>query len=407
MRRVAVTGMGIVSCIGNTLDEVTRSLRSGRSGLSASADFARVGLKSQVVGVPDLSALAPIERKLRRFMGKTAAYAYHAMKAAVGDSGLTREQVSDPRSGLIVGSGVGSISSLVAAIDLLREKGPAKVPPYLVPQVMSSTASACLGTAFNIKGISYSVTSACASSAHCIGHGMELIQQGRQDIVFAGGADEESWELAALFDAMGTLSSAFNDRPDRASRPYDRARDGFVLAGGAAVLVLEELEHARRRGAQIYGEVVGYGACSDGADMVSPSPEGAARTMRLALEAVDGDIDYVNTHGTSTPLGDLVEVEAMRDVFGASMPLFSSTKSLTGHALGAAGAMEALFCLLMLKRGFVAGSANVDELDPALAGLPLIRESREHSPRTILSNSFGFGGTNATLILRRLEDGYQ
>lgn len=404
MRRVAVTGMGIVSCLGNTLDDVARALTSGRSGLTASPEFARLGLKSQVAGVPDTSSLAPIERKVRRFMGTTAAYAYHAMKAAVSDSGLARDQVSNPRSGLVVGSGIGSASSHLAAIDLLREKGPAKIAPYLVPQVMSSTTSACLATAFRIRGTSYSIASACASSAHCIGHGMELIQHGKQDIVFAGGAEEGSWEVAALFDAMGTLSSNFNDQPARASRPYDRSRDGFVLSGGAAVLVLEELDHARRRGASIYGELAGYGACSDGADMVSPSPEGAARTMRLALEAVDAGIDYVNTHGTSTPVGDLIEVEAMCDVFAGRPPLFSSTKSLTGHALGAAGAMEALFCLLMLDRGFVAGSANVDHLDPALAGMPLVREGGKHSLATVLSNSFGFGGTNATLIFRRLEN---
>lgn len=403
MRRVAITGMGVVSCLGNSLDDVTESLRRGRSGVWMVEDFAHLGLSSRVAGIPDLSDAPVIERKMRRFMGDTAAYAYHAMQAAVADAALAPALVRSERSGLVVGSGIGSTSSHVAALDLLRDKGMAKVSPYVVPQVMSSTASGCLSTAFGIKGVSYSIASACASSAHCIGHGMELIQLGKQDLVFAGGAEEVSWTTAALFDAMGTLSSAYNEQPQRASRPYDANRDGFVLAGGAAILVLEELEHARRRGARIYAELAGYGACSDGADMVSPSPEGAARVMRLALQGIDGPVDYINTHGTSTPVGDVAEVEAIQDVFGTAVPPFSSTKSLSGHAIGAAGALEAVFCLLMMREGFIAGSINVDRPDPAVAGLPLVTETVGCDLNTVLSNSFGFGGTNASLLFRRVD----
>lgn len=402
MRRVVVTGMGIVSCLGNELNQVAAALREGRSGISFVEEYAGLGLRSRVAGVPDLSTLPIIDRKLRRFMGDGAVCAYHAMRQAIADAAISDDALSDPRVGLIAGSGVGSTVNHIEAIDTLRQKGAGKVPPYVVPRAMGNTISACLATAFHIRGVSYSMTSACATSAHCIGNAMDLIAFGKQEVVFAGGAEEVSWTNTSMFDAMGVLSSEYNATPSKASRPYDQGRDGFVIAGGAGILVLEELEYARRRGAKIYAELVGYGAASDGHDMVTPSRDGAARVMRLALERVGAHADYVNTHGTSTPLGDVIEVRAMQDVFGTAMPRFSSTKGLSGHSIGAAGAHEAIYSLLMMRDRFLAGASNIENLDPALNGLPLLRESISFDPETIMSNSFGFGGTNASLVFRRL-----
>jgi 3-oxoacyl-[acyl-carrier-protein] synthase I len=399
-RRVVITGLGIVSCLGHRLDRVSAALREGRSGVVYMEEYAALGLRSCVAGVPDLAGLPPIDRKLRRFMGEGVIYAHHAMRHAIEDAALASDLVSSPRTGLIVGSGAGSVLSHTEAIDVFRRHGIAKVPPYVVPRAMGNTASASLATNFRIKGTSYGITSACASSAHCIGHGADLIRFGKQEIVFAGGTEELSWAATMPFDAMGALSVGYNSTPTRASRPYDVARDGFVIAGGAGIVVLEALEHARNRGARIYGEVVGYGASSDGSDMVVPSEDGAAHAMRLALEGV-GSVDYVNTHGTSTPTGDVVEVNAMRAVFGSALPSFSSTKALTGHAIAAAGAHEAIYVLLMMRDGFIAGSANIETLDPALVGLPLVRETRSCVLDTAMSNSFGFGGTNASLVFRR------
>jgi 3-oxoacyl-[acyl-carrier-protein] synthase-1 len=402
MRRVVVTGMGIVSCLGNDLNQVAAALREGRSGISFVEEYAGLGFRSRVAGIPDLSRLPPIDRKLRRFMGDGAVYAYHAMRQAIDDAALGGGSISDPRIGLIAGSGVGSTLNHSEAIDILRQRGAGKIPPYIVPRVMGNTVSACLATAFQIKGVSYSMASACATSAHCLGNAMELIAMGKQDMVFAGGAEEVCWTNTALFDAMGVLSSSYNAAPAKASRPYDRGRDGFVIAGGAGVVVLENLDHAHRRGAKIYAELAGYGASSDGHDMVTPSQEGAVRVMRLALEQAGTGVDYVNTHGTSTPLGDVIEVRALQDVFGAAVPRFSSTKGLSGHAIAAAGVHEAIYSLLMMRDGFLAGAVNIDALDPALEGLPVLRESIEFKPDAILSNSFGFGGTNASLVFRRL-----
>lgn len=400
MRRVAVTGMGIISCLGNDLDTVERALREGRSGLRYVPEYAELGLRSCVAGIPDISAEPPIDRKIRRFMGDAALYAHHAMRQALADAELSKEMISTPRTGLIVGSGVGSPFEHIGAIDMLREKGLAKVLPYTVPRVMGSTTSACLSTAFGIQGASYSMTSACATAAHCIGHGTELIQFGKQDIVITGGAEEVRWTSTMLFDAMGALSTAYNDAT--ASRPYDTGRDGFVIAGGAGILVLEELEHARQRGARIYGEIAGYGACSDGLDMVTPATDGAARAMRLALAEAGGHIDYINTHATSTSLGDIRELAAIREVFNSTMPLISSTKGLTGHPIAAAAAHEAIYSLLMIDRDFIAGCANLDNLDPATAGLPILTRGIDRRIDTIMSNSFGFGGTNASLVFRRM-----
>lgn len=400
MRRVAVTGMGIVSCLGNDLDTVERALRDGRSGLRYVPEYAELGLRSCVAGIPDISGEPSIDRKIRRFMGDAALYAHHAMRHALADAGLTQEMISTPRTGLIVGSGVGSPFEHIGAIDMLREKGLAKVLPYTVPRVMGSTTSACLSTAFGIQGASYSMTSACATAAHCIGHGTELIQFGKQDIVITGGAEEVRWTSTMLFDAMGALSTAYNDAT--ASRPYDTGRDGFVIAGGAGILVLEELEHARQRGAHIYGEIAGYGACSDGLDMVTPATDGAARAMRLALAEAGGHIDYINTHATSTSLGDIRELAAIREVFDSAMPMISSTKGLTGHPIAAAAAHEAIYSLLMIDRDFIAGCANLDNPDPATAGLPILTRSIDRRIDTIMSNSFGFGGTNASLVFRRM-----
>jgi 3-oxoacyl-[acyl-carrier-protein] synthase I len=399
VRRVAVTGLGIVSCLGNNLNAVELALREGRSGLSYVPEYAERGLRSHVAGIPDISNEPPVSRKIRRFMGDAALYAYYAMCSALKDSGLAKDLLESPRTGLIVGSGVGSPFEHIAAIDMLREKGLEKILPYTVPRVMGSTTSACLSTAFGIKGTSYSITSACATAAHCIGHGAELIQFGKQDTVIVGGSEEVRWTSTALFDAMGALSTSYNDAS--ASRPYDKGRDGFVIAGGAGILVLEEMEQAIKRGAHIHAEIVGYGACSDGHDMVTPSPEGAAQAMRLALAEAATSIDYINAHATSTPTGDISELDAIRNVFGAALPLISSTKGLTGHPIAAAAAHEAIYSIMMLEREFVAGCANLDDPDPATAGLPILTGSIDRRIDTVMSNSFGFGGTNASLVFRR------
>lgn len=403
MRRVAITGIGIVSCLGNTLDAVELALQRGRSGITFVPEYAELGLRSCVAGIPDISNEPPVDRKIRRFMGDAALYAYHAMDKALADSGLARHQIQTPRTGLIVGSGVGSPYEHSIAVDTLRSKGISKVLPYGVPRIMGSTTSACLSTAFGIQGASYSMTSACATSAHCLGHGAELIQFGKQDIVIAGGAEEVHWTTTMPFDAMGALSTSCNDAT--ASRPYDLSRDGFVIAGGAGILVLEELEHARRRGARIYAELAGYGACSDGLDMVTPSADGAERAMRLALDEAGGSIDYINTHATSTRLGDISELAAIRKLFSErEVPAISSTKGLTGHPIAASAAHEAVYSLLMLDREFLAGCAHIEHADPACDGLPILMRSIERRVNSIMSNSFGFGGTNASLIFRRIEN---
>ena len=402
MRRVVVTGMGIVSCLGNDLDAVSGSLAEGRSGIRAAPAYVELGLRSQIAGIPAIALDQHIDRRDLRFMGDAAAYAAVAMKQAIADSGLTAAQISNPRTGLIAGSGGASSANIVEAADLLRQRGIRKVGATRVPRTMSSTIAACLATTFHIKGISYSITSACATSAHCIGAAAEQIRWGNQDVVFCGGGEEEHWSLAALFDAMGALSSARNATPVAASRPYDVNRDGFVIAGGGGMLVLESLEQARARGARIYAELVGYGVTADGADMVQPSGEGAIRCMRQALERVGGAVDYLNTHGTSTPLGDVIELRAVREVFGASIPPISSTKSLSGHSLGAAGVHEAIYSLLMMRDGFLSASANLDDPDPEVSGFPIIRSTRAVRPSTVMSNSFGFGGTNATLVFQAI-----
>ncbi|MDP7563899.1 MAG: beta-ketoacyl-ACP synthase I [Arenicellales bacterium] len=405
MKRVVVTGMGIVSSIGNNCREVAVALEQGRSGISASAEYQELGFRSQVHGSIDVDLTGLIDRKLKRFMGDAAAYNYLAMCEAVADSGLDDGQVSNPRTGLVVGSGSGSPANIVNAADLLRTKGVKRVGPYMVTRSMASTTAACIGTAFKIKGVSYSISSACATSAHCIGNAAELIQLGKQDVVFAGGGEELHWSTSVLFDAMGALSSRYNETPQGASRAYDVDRDGFVISGGGGVLVMEELDHARQRGAKIYAELLGYGATGDGFDMVQPSGEGAARCMRLAMTDIDAPVDYINTHGTSTPAGDIRELEAIREVFGEEVPPLSATKSLTGHALGAAGVNEAIYSLLMLQGSFVTASANIENLDPEAAGFPIVRElQREADLNVVMSNSFGFGGTNSTLTFGRVTD---
>lgn len=405
MRRVAVTGLGIVSSIGSNKEEVVESLRAGRSGIVFAEDYAERGFRSHVKGQPTIDLDAHIDRRVRRFMGDGAAFNYVAMMQAIADAGLTEKEVSDERTGLIVGSGGPSTSNQVEAADIAREKGVKRMGPYMVPRCMSSTNSANLATAFKIKGHSYTISSACSTSAHCIGNGAELIQYGKQDIVFAGGGEELHWTLSMLFDAMGALSSHFNDRPTQASRAYDKARDGFVIAGGGGVVVLEEMERAKARGATIYGELVGYGATSDGADMVAPSGEGAVRCMRMALSQIgDARVDYINTHGTSTPVGDSAELGAIREVFAGDVPKISSTKSMTGHAQGAAGATEAIYSLLMMKHGFIAPSINIEDPDDAAEGIPIPRVAEEARLGCVLSNSFGFGGTNCSLAFRRVED---
>jgi 3-oxoacyl-[acyl-carrier-protein] synthase-1 len=403
MRRVAVTGLGVVSSIGNNAAEVTQSLRDGRSGITFSEEYCEMGFRSHVHGSLKLTPSDHIDRKLLRFMGDGAAYAYISMEQAIADAGLEPGDVSDPRTGLIVGSGGPSTSNMMAAFDIAREKGPKRVGPYMVPRVMSSTTSATLATSFKIKGLSYSISSACSTSSHCIGNAYEMIQLGKQDVMFAGGGEELHWTLSVLFDAMGALSSKDNDTPDKASRAYDVDRDGFVIAGGGGIVVLEELERAKARGATIYAELVGYGATSDGADMVQPSGEGAVRCMQMALNGIHQPVDYINTHGTSTPIGDTKELEAIAEVFATrnSIPAISSTKSLTGHSQGAAGAHEAIYTLLMIKNNFLAASANIETLDPLAEAMPIIRQRQDNvSVKLALSNSFGFGGTNSVLAFR-------
>jgi len=405
MRRVVVTGLGITSSIGTNQQQVLESLRQGKSGIEFCPKYEELGFRSHIHGTVDLDLNALIDRKLRRFMGDSAAYNYIAMKEALEDAGLDEGQISNPRIGLIAGAGGTSTENVSLAIDLLREKGAKKVGPFMVPRTMGSSNSACLCTAYKIKGVNYSISSACSTSAHCIGNAAELIQFGKQDMVFAGGGEELHWTLTLLFDAMGALSSKYNDTPETASRAYDATRDGFVIAGGGGMLVLEELEHAKARGAKIYAELVGYGATSDGYDMVQPSGEGAVRCMQQAMENIDAPIDYINAHGTSTPVGDVRELEAIKTVFGDSMPPISSTKSLTGHSLGAAGVQEAIYSLLMMHNDFICASANIQQLDPAAEGFPIQRERKDDAGlRTVMSNSFGFGGTNASLVFQRFED---
>lgn len=405
MRRVAVTGLGIVSCIGNDQTEVLDSLRSGRSGIVVADEYREMGFRSQIHGAVKIDLDSQVDRKLRRFMGDGAAYNYVAMTQAIADSGLTEGEVSNERTGLIMGSGGPSTQNLIAAADIARQKGPKRIGPYMVPRTMSSTNSATLATPFRIKGVNYSISSACSTSAHCIGNGAEMIQWGKQDIVFAGGGEELHWTMSVLFDAMGALSSRYNDTPERASRPYDVDRDGFVIAGGAGVVVLEDMDRAKARGARIYAELTGYGASSDGYDMVQPSGEGAVRCMQLAMATLDRPVDYINSHGTSTPVGDIKELTAIREVFGEQVPWISSTKSLTGHSLGATGVQEAIYCILMMQHDFISASANVETLDPGAAGYPIVRERRDQAGlNCVMSNSFGFGGTNATLVFSRHAD---
>ncbi len=402
MRRVVVTGMGVVSCLGNTLESVSAALRESRSGIRAAPQLAEVGMRSQVAGVPDIDLVAEIDRKLKRFMGDAAAYSYVAMRDAITDAGLDADAIRDPRVGVIAGSGGASPQWQIETADLLREQGVRRIGPYMVPRTMCSTVSATLATGFGILGVSYSISAACATSAHCIGAAADLIRHGAQDMVFAGGSEEMHWGAAAQFDAMGALSTGFNETPAVASRPYDTARDGFVIAGGGGMLVLEEYEHARARGAHIHAELVGYGVTSDGGSMVAPSGEGAVRCMQMALANVSAPVDYLNTHGTSTPVGDIVELDAAREVFGSDMPPLSSTKALTGHPLGAASVHEAIYSLLMMRDGFIAGSANIETLDPLAVDFPIVRESQEATLNTVMSNSFGFGGTNGTLVFARV-----
>lgn len=405
MRRVVVTGLGIVSSIGNNQMEVVDSLREGRSGIEFCPEYAELGFRSHIHGSINIDIEALVDRKIRRFMGDGAAYNYIAMAEAIADSGLDPADISNERTGLIMGSGGPSTSNLVEAADILRSKGVRKVGPYRVPRTMCSTNSATLATPFGIKGINYSISSACSTSAHCVGNATEQIQWGKQDIVFAGGGEELHWSLTVLFDAMGALSSGYNDTPTKASRAFDKDRDGFVISGGGGVVVLEELEHALARGAKIYGEVAGYGATSDGYDMVQPSGEGAVRCMRQAMAGLNAPVGYINAHGTSTPVGDTREIEALREVFGDTIPPVSSTKSLTGHSQGATGVQEIIYSLLMMEHGFITASANIDELDPETEGVPIVRETmNDVTLDSVMSNSFGFGGTNATMVFKRHTD---
>lgn len=406
MRRVVVTGMGIVSSIGNSTQEVLASLREAKSGIAFDEEQAKMGFRSQVAGRPTLNPETMVDRRAMRFHGGGSAWNHVAMDQAIRDSGLEANEISHERTGIIMGSGGPSTRTLIEATDIARSKGVKRIGPFAVPKAMSSTASATLATWFKIKGVNYSISSACATSNHCIGNAYEMIQWGKQDVVFAGGCEELDWSLSALFDAMGAMSSKFNDKPTTASRAYDINRDGFVIAGGAGVVVVEALEHAKARGAKIYGEIIGYGATSDGYDMVAPSGEGAVRCMRMALSTVNDKVDYINPHGTSTPVGDVKEIEAIREVFGSGdkSPLISGTKSLTGHSLGATGVQEAIYSLLMLNNDFVCESAHIDELDPAFADMPIVRQRIDNAGlHTVLSNSFGFGGTNATLVFQRLK----
>ena len=402
MRRVAITGLGITSCLGNDADTVSAALREGRSGIRHIPQYAELGFRSQVGGAPEIDLDAQIDRKQKRFMGDAAAFAHIALRDAIANAGLDEALVSQPRTGLIAGSGGGSAEWQIEAADLLRTRGIRKVGPYMVPRTMCSTVSATLATAFKIKGVSYSISAACATSAHCIGAAADMIRAGRQDIMFAGGGEELHWALTMMFDAMGALSSKRNDDPTHASRPYDADRDGFVIAGGSGMLVLEDYDHAVKRGARIHAELLGYGVTSDGADMVAPSGEGAVRCMRMALEGVSRPLDYLNTHGTSTPLGDIIELEAIRTALGDTLPPISSTKALSGHSLGAASVHEAIYCLLMMRDGFIAGSANIETLDEGATGFPIVQASRDATLDTVMSNSFGFGGTNASLVFGRV-----
>ncbi len=404
MRRVVVSGMGIVSSIGNNTQEVLASLREGRSGVAFAETYKELGFRCQVHAAPDPDPADALERRTTRFMGRGAAWNYIAMQQAIQDSGLEEDDISNERTGIIMGSGGPSTRAIVEAADVTREKGAKRVGPFAVPKAMSSTNSATLATPFKIKGVNYSISSACATSNHCIGNAYEIIQLGKQDMIFAGGGEELDWTLSNLFDGMGAMSSNFNDTPEKSSRAYDANRDGFVIAGGAGVVVLEELEHAKARGAKIYGEITGYGATSDGYDMVQPSGEGAVRCMKMALSTVKAPVDYINPHATSTPIGDEREIDAIREVFGSAdrSPPISATKSLTGHSLGATGVQETIYCLLMMQSGFICASANIDELDPKFADMPIVQERRDNvSLNCVLSNSFGFGGTNATLAVER------
>lgn len=403
MKRVVITGLGIISSIGNNRQEVLASLKTGRSGITLATPLQEMNMRSHVWGAVRLDLKDRIDRKMARFMGEASAYAYLAMQEAIEDAGLTEQQISHERIGIIAGTGGGSPANQVAAADAMRARGLRGVGPYMVPRTMTSGITACLATAFKIRGINYTISSACATSAHCIGNAVELIQLGKQDCIFAGGGEELHWTLAMEFDAMGALSTRYNATPEKASRPYDQGRDGFVISGGGGIVLVEELEHARARGARIYAEIVGYGATSDGYDMVAPSGEGAVRCMRMALQGVDTPIDYINTHGTSTGVGDIKELEAVRTVFGEKAPPISSTKSMTGHALGAAGVHEAAYSLLMLEHGFIAPSINLEQFDEAAAGLDIVIQTRKQRLNTVMSNSFGFGGTNASLVMRQLS----
>ena len=403
MRRVAITGIGIVSCIGNSTAEVSDSLKNGKSGISRADKYVELGFRSQIYGMPTLDIEAAVDKRVRRFMGEGAAWNYVAMEQAIADAGLEENDIINPMTGLIMGSGGPSTRTLIEAADTTRESGPKRIGPFAVPKCMSSTNSATLATPFGIKGVNYSISSACATSTHCIGNAAEMIQWGKQDVVFAGGGEALEWSLSSLFDAMGAMSSKYNDTPASASRAYDKNRDGFVIAGGAGVLVLEEMERAQKRGAKIYAEIAGYGATSDGHDMVQPSGEGAIRCMEMAMKDLDVPVDYVNPHATSTPVGDIKEIEALREVFGSDCPPISATKSLTGHSLGAAGVQEAIYSLLMMQDDFIAASAHIEELDPDFADMPIVQETRENAGlNCILSNSFGFGGTNGSLVMKRV-----
>lgn len=403
MRRVAITGIGIVSCIGNTTAEVSDSLKNGKSGISRADKYVELGFRSQIYGMPTLDIEAAVDKRVRRFMGEGAAWNYVAMEQAIADAGLEENDIINPMTGLIMGSGGPSTRTLIEAADTTRESGPKRIGPFAVPKCMSSTNSATLATPFGIKGVNYSISSACATSTHCIGNAAEMIQWGKQDVVFAGGGEALEWSLSSLFDAMGAMSSKYNDTPASASRAYDKNRDGFVIAGGAGVLVLEEMERAQKRGAKIYAEIAGYGATSDGHDMVQPSGEGAIRCMEMAMKDLDVPVDYINPHATSTPVGDIKEIEALHEVFGADCPPISATKSLTGHSLGAAGVQEAIYSLLMMQDDFIAASAHIEELDPDFADMPIVQETRENAGlNCILSNSFGFGGTNGSLVMKRV-----
>ncbi len=402
MKRAVITGIGIVSSIGNNVKEVLSSLKAGVSGIRFSQEFADMKLRSNVWGQLNLKPSEHIDRKKFRFMGDAAGFAYLSMEQAIADAGLTEEHVSHDRTGLVAGSGGASAINQTLSVDTLREKGVKRVGPYMVPRTMSSTVSACLATPFKIRGVNYTMSSACATSAHCIGHALELIQLGKQDIVFAGGGEELNWAQSMMFDAMGALSTKYNETPEKASRTYDVDRDGFVISGGGGILVIEELEHALARGAKIYGEIVGYGATSDGFDMVAPSGEGAVRCMKMAMQNVDS-VDYINTHGTSTPVGDTKELGAIKELFGNVCPAISATKAMTGHALGAAGVHEAIYSTLMLENNFIAASINIDNLDPAAEGLDVVTEMREVELNTVMTNSFGFGGTNATLVIKKYQ----